>query len=196
MSRKPRSASAGKALVAAAGGRWGVLGPPPLTSLDDPAAYARLEAALTAEVQPKGVLEQLRLRDVANLVWEAQRLRRARAVALALARRDAIVRLLYLGRRPGPRFVDEERTAADYLDSDAAAAAVLGDALQRLGLDESAIDATALQIALDPVERLDRLIFQAEQRRDAVLRDLQRAQDARAQALAEAAEAIDAEFEA
>jgi hypothetical protein len=194
LSEKP-----GQAVVAAADRAHVVLGPPPLTNFDDPTAYAALEAALRAEVKPQGVVEELRLRDVATLLWDARRFRRARATVLALGRQEAIANLLAGGslRHVALGYPQDalRATASAYLDGDAKATAAVDAALRRFGLDESAIEGLALQAVLDDIERFDRLIFQADQRRDAGLRELQRSRDARAQALAEAAEAIDAEFE-
>ncbi len=54
-------------------------GPPPLIAGEDPAAYDELLARVSGAVKPSDILEEIWVRDVIDLVWEALRLRRLKA---------------------------------------------------------------------------------------------------------------------
>jgi hypothetical protein len=174
-----------------------LLGPPPLAHFEDEDAFAQLEAALAAHVRPRDVIEWLRVRDIATLVFEAQRLRRAKAAMLALARRNGLKLIFTLtASRHDRQHGWPEEAAAAYLQGDEKAIARFRHILATTGLPASVIDDAAVQAALEDFERLERLIAQADARRDAALRELQRSRDAAERRLAAAAEVVDAEFEA
>ena len=68
-------------------------------------------------------------------------------------------------------------------------------ALTRAGLTGEAVTAQTLSVKLDDVERIDRLIMNAEARRNAMLREVERHRDVVAARLRQAAEEIeDADF--
>src|SRR6185437_86590 len=62
-----------------------LLGPAPLNPGDDPSGYATLLARLVAEVGPRGVIEEACVRDVAEMMWEAARLRRLKAKLMTIS---------------------------------------------------------------------------------------------------------------
>jgi hypothetical protein len=67
--------------------------------------------------------------------------------------------------------------------------------LKLAGLTMDAVVARALVRELGSIERLDRLISTAEGRRDAALREIERHRSGFGQALRDATQGIDAEFE-
>ena len=56
-----------------------LLGPPLLLEGEDAAAYAALNQGIRDAVVPKDIIEDIWVRDVVDLVWEAMRLRRFKA---------------------------------------------------------------------------------------------------------------------
>jgi len=74
-----------KKLVTSPGGegqqptKWNFFGPPPLLGDEDPAAYDELLARVSDDVKPADILEEIWVRDVVDLVWEALRLRRLKS---------------------------------------------------------------------------------------------------------------------
>ena len=78
-----------------------LLGPSPLTSLEDAAAYERILAQVAQAVSPKDVMEWVWVKELVDLGWEAGRARRAIAVCIALAR----------ARGAWPAAVEPRRTA-------------------------------------------------------------------------------------
>ena len=53
-----------------------LLGPPPLIDGEDAAAYEAIYEQILAAIDPKDVFEQFWVRDLADLIWGALRLRR------------------------------------------------------------------------------------------------------------------------
>ena len=63
--------------------KWNFFGPPPLLDGEDPAAYDDLLASVSGAVKPSDILEEIWVRDVVDLAWEARRLRRLKANLIA-----------------------------------------------------------------------------------------------------------------
>lgn len=198
-----------------------LLGPAPITHLEDGDAYERVLSKMAEAVAPTDFVEWILLKDIVDLVWEAARARRAKAVRLALARRQAIENILHADRDPGMATMDylgeeisraayrvhlaigdDENHSADDEDDDDLVDnrdRTFDDALARLGLTEDAINDAAYLVSLDTIERLQRLIDNANARRDVILREIDRRRDALGrrmrEALASSDEIVDAEFD-
>jgi hypothetical protein len=54
------------------------LGPPPLLKGEDPAVYNDLLARITGALKPADIVEEIWVREIVDLTWEAQRWRRLR----------------------------------------------------------------------------------------------------------------------
>lgn len=180
-----------------------LLGPSPLTSTEDHAAYERLLGQLAIAISPTDFVEWTAVKELADLSWEVERARRAIAVRLALARKAAIHKILeahrFDGRPPWPTDEDELWQDADAVyNDDPDAATDFKAALLKLGLSERALDDAAYLTALDEVQKLQDLADKASARRDAMLRQIERRRDAAERArktTASVEPAIDAEFE-
>ena len=84
------------------------------------------------------------------------------------------------------RWAGRERAAINRVDG----------ILKQAGLDQEAIAAQTLALKLDTIERIERMIMQAEARRNMMLREIDRHRDVLARRLTEVATEIeDAEFE-
>jgi hypothetical protein len=122
-----------------------LFGPAPLIEGEDAAAYNEFLAKISSAVKPKDFLEEIWVRDLVDLSWEALRMRRIKA------------RLLKPALSPG--FYDYSTT-------------------------------------IDSVERIDRMVMNAEARRNATLREIERHRSCMAEALRRATDdVVDAEFE-
>jgi hypothetical protein len=166
-------------------------GPPPLIDGEDPAAYAALLARVTAEVEPKGALEDIWVREVVDLVWEALRWRRLKASLLQAAAHRGLEEILQplagyeKAKGLARRWANRERKALKLVDRHLAAA----------GLTIDAVMAQTLALKLDPVERIDRMLAGAEARRNNALREIERHRETLAMALRQTAKDVeDAEF--
>src|SRR5262249_46385158 len=97
MSKRDPSALAAiqPSLATALGSTEGdVFGPPPLIEGEDRAGYATLLARVTTSVSPADVIEEIWVRDVVDLVWDAFRLRRLKVRYLEAAAHEGVRKLL------------------------------------------------------------------------------------------------------
>ncbi|MFC4172936.1 hypothetical protein ACFOYU_12840 [Microvirga sp. GCM10011540] len=144
--------------------------------------YDALLAKVTAAVAPTDIVEAVWVKDVVDLIWEAQRLRRLRASLLMLARKEAVLWLL------GPQHLRTRNEAhvslvEGWLAGDRAASQRLESLLAEHGLDLESIMAQALASRLRQVERIDQMIASADARRARVLVELERRREALARRL-------------
>jgi hypothetical protein len=180
-----------------------LLGPAPITSFENAAAYERILGKLTEAVVPTDVVEWIWVKDVADLTWETGRARRAKAVRLTLARKYAAETILKADSTKGSIDFDfliaTSQKASAILTGDKAELSKFTESLKRLGLTEESLGDLAYAEALNDVERLQRIIDNANARRDATLREIERRRDVLARRLREALqvsdEVVDAEFE-
>ena len=57
----------------------GLFGPPPLLDSENAESYDELLARISAALKPADILEEIWIRDIVDLVWEALRLRKLKA---------------------------------------------------------------------------------------------------------------------
>jgi hypothetical protein len=136
------------------------LAPPPLIAGEDAAAYDDLLARISAALEPSDILEEIWVRDVVDMVWDALRLRRLEGMHTILR-----------------RFLDwqfSEQVARQWALRDQAAVTKAEAVLASAGLTAEAVTAQTLALKIDIVERIDRMMVTAEARRNAVLREIER----------------------
>jgi hypothetical protein len=147
-----------------------LFGAPPLVGGEDAAAYDALLARVAATVAPADVLEEMWVRDVVDLAWEALRLRRLKAQLLCAAAPEGLTVALtrLIGAAPA-------RELADAWAAGGRRAARRVDALLNCaGLGREAITADTLALRIGEVERIDHMIMLAESRRAAAMREIER----------------------
>ena len=191
------------AIIARTKGAQALLGRPPLVRGEDGGAYAELLARVQAAVGPKDVLEEFWVRDVVDLSWEAVRLRRMKANLVTAATYKALESVLapIVDKDPADGFslVLEEtasrRLAAGWYRREEETVREVEEILRRADLSMDVVAAMALSMSLDDIERIDRMVTNAEARRNAVLREVARHRAAFAESLRRNSGAVrDAEF--
>src|SRR5262244_3618565 len=75
-------------------GRLALFGPPPLLEGEDTAAYDELLVRISGAVKPADILEEIWVRDIVDLVWEAFRLRRLKANLITAVAHEGVERIL------------------------------------------------------------------------------------------------------
>ena len=169
-----------------------LFGPPPLIVGENSADYDELLAHISAAVKPSDVLEEIWVRDVADLVWETFRLRRHKPSLLAANASKGLKIVL-------ASFMDSdeaENLAACWLVRQRSAVKEVDKLLASAGLTMDAVMAQTLSTMIDDVERIDRMIMTMEARRNAALREIDRHRGSLGQLLRRAVQqAEDAEFE-
>ena len=146
----------------------------PLLITESADEFDRIRAALSHEIRPNGIIEQIIVADIAHLAWEIQRQRRCKALIINLAFRGALEELAaQLLRDPGQskfHVKDEAEKLAEAWFSDDSAKKKLSQMLNYFHLDESAIEAEAIRRSASDIELLDKLLASLESRRDKALR--------------------------
>jgi hypothetical protein len=193
-----------------------LLGPPPITGDEDGEAYAQLEVGLADAIHPTDAIEWIWLKDLVDLIWDARRLRRAKAAILAVGRARSMQQLLAeqmrqwsddtfndliagvllpVLERQGVELPQELRTAIT--DAGVRADKEAAKMAAEEAIEPLTIESKTYQQCLPDLERLDRLITVADVRRDTVLRDLYRRREmlARQSGASPSAQVIYAEFE-
>ena len=169
-----------------------LLGPPPVILGEDARKFEELHARITAAVKPREAIEEIWVRDVADLTWEVLRLRRLKASLLLTCAHAGLVRVL----KPLVESTEAEQLAVAWAKREAEAMAKVKRLLATSELPVDVIMAETLTLKLEQTERFEAMIAAAEARLAAALREVDRHREALAGALRAAVEAIeDAEFE-
>jgi hypothetical protein len=180
-----------------------LLGPAPLVLGEDKDAYAALLARVQASVEPKDILEEFWVKDVVDLTWETVRLRRMKANIITATAHGALERILapILNKES----LDDvssllegtpaRKLAAGWYKREKEAVNKVEAILKSADHSMEIVTATALRMSLDDIERIDRMIMNAEARRNAVLREVARHRAAFADELRRSSQTVrDAEF--
>ncbi len=164
--RRRHSASADEGGPA---GRSVPFGPPPLIEGEDATAYDELLTLVSAAVKPGDILEDIWVRDVVDLVWEAFRLRRLKANLMTASAYSGLHTVLEPLVNEGLGELVE-----DWARRKPSAIKEVNRLLASADLTMDAVMAHTLCENLDSMERIDRMIAMAEGRRDAILREIDR----------------------
>ena len=147
----------------------GLLGPAMLIAGESSDAYSDLSARIRAAVQPADMLEEIWVRDVTDLAWEVTRLRRIKANLMRACAHEGLAKALSHLHVGNYYFV-----ANRWFAGDAAAAETVNAALTAGGLTVDAVTALTVSERIDEVERIEQMTAAAEERRDGMLRELER----------------------
>ena len=149
--------------------RLSCFGPAPLFDGEDSASYDELLARVSGAIKPSDIIEEIWIRDIVALTWEALRLRRVRAALLTAKRHVGVKQLL----RPmyGTEMYDLSEQWARREDE---AVAAVDRHLATADLTMDAVMAETMLAEIELVEKMDRMIASAEIRRNATLREIER----------------------
>jgi len=159
---------------------------------EDAAAYDEIFARISAAVKPADFLEEIWVRDIVALVWEAFRLRRLKTCLMETAAPHGLARVLssFL-----PCTAVNE-IATGWARRDGERVKQVDGLLDQTGLTMEHVIAETLADRIDDIEHIDRMIASAEQRRSAMLREIDRHRTSLASLLRLASdEVVQAEFE-
>jgi hypothetical protein len=168
-----------------------LFGLPPLLEGEDPADYHALLGRVSAAVKPKDVLEEIWVRDVVDITWEIQRARRLKVALLNSFMPRAVEDILQTILDYG----DANEISEQWAARDRRAVRRVNKLIKSMGLTFEAVAARALSINIERFEKIDRMIMNAEARRNAALREHDRHR-ANVRALQQALDdVVDAAFE-
>jgi hypothetical protein len=145
-------------------------GPAPLIEGEDAGAYDELLLRVSAAVRPADIFEEIWVRDIVDLVWEAFRLRRLKACLMTAGARKALAQSL----SPLVGWAQADGLARSWAARKPGAIGAVEEHLVTAGVGLEGIAAQGLCLELGNVERVDRMIMAAEARRNAALREIDR----------------------
>jgi hypothetical protein len=145
-------------------------GPAPLIEGEDAGAYDELLVRISTAVRPADIFEEIWVRDIVDLVWEAFRLRRLKACLMTTGARIALAQRL----SPLVGGAQADGLARSWAARAPDALAAVEEHLAAAGIGLEGVVAQGLCIELDFIERIDRMIMAAEARRNAALREIDR----------------------
>jgi hypothetical protein len=137
--------------------------------------YLALHKKLIDEINPQGLIEAVYVEEIADLVWDIQRLRKFKITIIILATRRSLVNILMeLLTHQAKIKVDNlaKNWFAEDEDEAAAAKEEVRKILQRFNLDESVIEAEAIKLVADQLDWLDKNLAAASSRLEKSLRFL------------------------
>jgi hypothetical protein len=148
------------------------LGSAPLFHEENRKDYNQFASLVIEKLQPTNVLEEIWVKDYTYWYLEAQRLSRFKQKLFYTAVEDSVARVI------GPflhhNMLKVRLLARDWASRAPTALAEVDQLLGNAGLDREAIYAQILADKLDIIERIDLMIFRADQRRNAALHELER----------------------
>ena len=156
-----------------------LLGPPPVLPNESLVDYEGLKARLRAKIDPQDVLEEIWLRDILDLQWEVLRMRRLKSRLLGNSSPIGLESLLH--RRVN--YLDKDKLVEGWGRGDKESIKEVEAILKSRGLNLDDVDAHSLLKRLEPLESIDRMISQAEARRNNALREIERSREAAARRL-------------
>ncbi|TXN03428.1 hypothetical protein FV222_08560 [Methylobacterium sp. WL103] len=175
----------------------------PLLPNEDAGQYDTLLRTIIAQVKPADVIEAIWVKDIVDLIWEAKRFRRWRGQILTQTRLQAVTSLILpvLEAQNHSPFEPEaerrreaETLAMGWLNGSADETSATEKLLRTRGLTPMDVTAHTFQLKLPDIERIERMITAADQRRDTLLREIERKRMSLSQQLrAASAEVIDVE---
>jgi hypothetical protein len=130
-------------------------GPAPLIEGEDAGAYDELLVRISAAVRPHDIFEEIWVRDIVDLVWEAFRLRRLKACVMTRGARTALA--VRLSPLVGGQQADG--LACSWAARKPGASAEVEEHLATAGIGLDGIAAHGLCIELDFIERIERMIW-------------------------------------
>ena len=151
-----------------------LLGPAPLLPNESIVDYEGLKARLRAKIVPRDVIEEIWLRDILDLQWEVLRMRRLKARLLSNSSPAGLESLLH--RRV--LYSDVSKLVEAWARADKSDIKEIQQLLKSRGLSMDDVDAHSLLKQLAPLEKIDRMITQAEARRNNALREIERSREA------------------
>jgi len=139
--------------------------------------FSGLRDALKDQFKPQGAFEHFRVDEIAALMWEIRRYRRAKTILINSAYREALENLLKrVCREPGESFSGIQEYTDDlahkWFGNDESAKQEVLEKLASFKLDENAIEAEAMSIMAADLETFDRSLASQEWCLNKALRSL------------------------
>lgn len=164
-----------------------LFGPPPLLEGEDAAAYDKLLALITETLKPQDIFEEFWVRDALDLSWEVLRWRRVKSQLVKANLHRGMKGVLE--RLTG--YLNADALAGGWATGDEETVEQVNELLSQASLTMDEVIAETIAIKISDIERIDRLTMNAEVRRNAVLREVDRHRTNKSQALIAAIDTVE-----
>jgi hypothetical protein len=141
----------------------------PVLTSESQREFETMQEEFFREVAPANFIERMYANEVIELFWEVRRLRRCKAALIDSMQGVALKNLIALAKGSLDGREEEQKLATAYLGADETARGQVVSFLSGRGLDQTALDAEAVSMRLDDLEKIERMIASMEQRRDKAL---------------------------
>jgi hypothetical protein len=158
---------------------------------EDAEARDAIRSRIVAAVSPADILEELWVEDVIELVWDVFRLRRYKSCLMTTGAQKGIHNVL----ATLVPYEAAQRIANAWATGEVAHVEKVDGILERVGLTMQHVMAETWAERPQEMERLDRMIASAEERRNAALHELEHHRAYLASRLRDAVDEVEAEFE-
>jgi hypothetical protein len=153
-----------------------IFGDPPVLSTENRDAYDSLLARLAIEIEPREIMEWLWVRDLPDLTWQILRLRRVITSVLNISFKPALIQILdaILPRTELPPLWRSQATElAEAWYSNSKERNRVTSILAKYGLKPESVEGQAFVRRCNELEKMERMLTSAENRRNAIMRELQ-----------------------
>jgi hypothetical protein len=149
-----------------------LLGEPALLKSEDATLYRRLKREIEVLIKPENILDEMRVMDITNSVWESQRFRRHLVNIVEGERARALIHLVM----PFVELDHEKASgvAQHYYGGDSSRKTLATKTLAQWGITDHQIEARAVVSNRDSVAILNRGISVREIMRKAILKEIAR----------------------
>jgi hypothetical protein len=148
-----------------------ILGKPPVLAAERLDAYQALFVAVARERRPRATVEWLLVRDIADMDWQIQRLRRAIASVLDITYKEALEKVLreFCPKRSVDEYHEIKSLVEKWYEGPAQRDQVKS-VLSKYNLDSEAIIGQAFVLRCVELEKMERMLTAAEVKRNAFIR--------------------------
>jgi hypothetical protein len=172
---------------------------------EDVAAYDDLFDHVSKNVAPTDIIEEIWVRDIVDLVWETLRLRRMKAAFFNAEAHKSLKAVLdpliddydqecdgeEEGERENEEAINNEFLSENWARRVPAAVKEVNALLKQANLTMDAVNACTLSNNIDMLERVDLIIAGLENRRNSILREIDRHRESLARSLRQNIEQIE-----
>lgn len=145
------------------------IGTPALLESEDKQSYLQLRAEIEREIDPKTVLDRIKVQDLTDKLWEERRFKRNQAALIASAKVPSLAMLL--GPSYGDNLEQALKVAQDYFSGDVRAQKSAQQIVDRLGISAEVIEANAIHLRIGTIQALDSMTNSREQTRHRLVKD-------------------------
>jgi hypothetical protein len=144
--------------------------PPQLVADEDPLAYEDMLARMSLAVKPEDFIEEVWVREVVDMTWEIERLRRQKTGHLVSCTPDGLAALL-----SSYFCLENAKTlSSDWAWGKPEAVKYVKKILADAGMSIDAVMGRALALKIDEFERINHMIMEIQAGRNAELREIHR----------------------